>query len=113
MQPPMTVDELFKKWNDSGNNEALKSELLDRIISENGIKLEAVKKKSELLALLYQAFESNTPLIYEKATIIVSDMVDSKWIQASEIVALNAVKKITRTLAPKKPTEDSNYARGR
>jgi hypothetical protein len=76
----MTVDELFKKWNDSGNNDAMKSELLDRIISENPIKLEAIKKKSELLALLFQAFESSTPLIYEKASIIVSDLVDSKWI---------------------------------
>ena len=52
-------------------------------------------------------------MIYEKATIIVSDLVDSKWIQAAEIVALDAVRKITRTLAPKKPTEDTNYAMGR
>jgi hypothetical protein len=28
-------------------------------------------------------------------------------------VALNAVKKVGRTLAPKKPTEDSNYGMGR
>lgn len=26
---------------------------------------------------------------------------------------MNAIKKIVRTLAPKKPTEDSNYAMGR
>ncbi len=26
---------------------------------------------------------------------------------------MNAIKKITRTLAPKKPTEDNNYAMGR
>lgn len=44
---------------------------------------------------------------------VTSDMVDSKWIQAAEIVALSAIKKIVRTLAPKKPTEDSNYAMGR
>ena len=49
----MTVDELFKRWNESGNNEALKSELLDRLIAENSIKLEAVKKKPEFLALLH------------------------------------------------------------
>jgi hypothetical protein len=66
-----------------------------------------------LLQLLHQAFENNTPLIYEKATILVSELVDSKLIQPTEIVALNAVKKVTRTLAPKKPTEDSNYGMGR
>jgi hypothetical protein len=49
----MTIDDLFKKWNNSGNNEAMKSELLDKIISENSIKLEAIKRKSELLALLH------------------------------------------------------------
>jgi hypothetical protein len=76
----MTIDEVFKKWNESGNNEALKSDLLDKLLSENGLKLEAVKRKPELLALLHTAFESATPLIYEKATIIVSDMVDSKWL---------------------------------
>lgn len=77
------------------------------------MKLDAVRKKPDLLQLLHQAFESNTPLVYEKATIIISDLVDSKWVQATEIVALNAVRKIIRTLAPKKPTEDSNYAMGR
>ena len=55
--------------------------------------------------MLHQAFENNTPLIYEKATILVSEMVDSKLIQPTEIVALNAVKKVGRTLAPKRPTE--------
>jgi hypothetical protein len=39
--------------------------------------------------------------------------VDSKWVQSQEIVALNAVKKIVRTLSPKKPIEDTNYAMGR
>ena len=34
-QPPMTVDQFFLKWNESGNNDGLKSELLDRLISEN------------------------------------------------------------------------------
>lgn len=77
------------------------------------MRLEAVRKKADLLSLLHQAFESNTPLVYEKATIVTSDLVDSKWVQASEIVALNAVKKIVRTLSPKKPTEDTNYAMGR
>ncbi len=33
--PPMSTDELFKKWADTGNNDALKSELLDKLISEN------------------------------------------------------------------------------
>ena len=51
--------------------------------------------------------------MYEKATFIISDLVDSKWMQAAEIVALNCMKKIARTLAPKKPTEDTNYAMGR
>jgi hypothetical protein len=49
----MTLDELFKKWNESGNNDAMKSELLDKLIAENQIKLEAIKKKSEFLALLF------------------------------------------------------------
>jgi hypothetical protein len=31
----MTLDELFKKWNESGNNDAMKSELLDKLIAEN------------------------------------------------------------------------------
>ena len=52
-------------------------------------------------------------MIYEKATIVVSELVDAKWIQQSELVALNATRKIIRTLAPKKPTEDSNYAMSR
>jgi hypothetical protein len=109
----MNADIFFQKWNESGNNDALKSELLDRLIQDNAMKLEAVRKKTELLTLLHQAFECNTPLVYEKATIVVSDLVDSKWIQAAEIVALSAVRKIVRTLAPKKPTEETNYAMGR
>lgn len=86
---------------------------MDRLISDNALKLEAVRRKTDLLALLHQAFECNTPMVYEKATIVTSDLVDSKWVQASEIVALNAVRKIVRTLSPKKPTEDNNYAMGR
>ena len=59
---------------------------------------------------MHQAFESSTPQIYEKATIVVSELVDAKWVQQTELVALNAVRKIIRTIAPKKPTEDNNYA---
>ena len=51
--------------------------------------------------------------MYEKATVIVSELVDSKWIQQSELVALNSMRKIIRSLAPKKPTEDNNYALSR
>lgn len=51
--------------------------------------------------------------MYEKATIIVSELVDSKWIQQSEIIALNATKKIIRTLGPKRPNEDNNYSMSR
>jgi hypothetical protein len=58
----------------------LKSELLDRLLSDNALKLDAVRRKTELLALLHQAFENNTPLVYEKATIVISDLVDSKWV---------------------------------
>lgn len=91
----------------------MKSELIDRLLGDNSLKLECVRRKTDLLSLIHQAFESNTPIVYEKAAMLTSDMVDSKWIQAAEIVALNAIKKIVRTLAPKKPTEDSNYAMGR
>ena len=111
--PPITCDQFFEQWNRSGNNDALKSELIDRLISDNSLKLDAVRKKNDLLTMLHQAFECNTPLVYEKATIVISDLVDSKWVQAQEIVALQAVRKIVRTLAPKKPTEDTNYAMGR
>jgi hypothetical protein len=31
----MTTDELFRKWGETGNNDALKSELLDKLIAEN------------------------------------------------------------------------------
>ena len=109
----MNTEQFFQKWNESGNNDALKSELLDRLISDNSLKLECVRRKTDLLQLMYQAFENNTPMVYERATIVTSDLVDSKWIQAAEIIALKAVKKIVRTLSPKKPTEDTNYAMGR
>lgn len=109
----LTTDQFFIKWNESGNNDALKSDLLDRLIADNALKLDSVRKKNDLLQLLHQAFENNTPAVYERATIVVSDLVDSKWVQAQEIVALNAVKKIVRTLSPKKLTEDTNYAMGR
>lgn len=109
----LTTDQFFIKWNESGNNDALKSDLLDRLIADNALKLDSVRKKNDLLQLLHQAFENNTPPVYERATIVVSDLVDSKWVQAQEIVALNAVKKIVRTLSPKKLTEDTNYAMGR
>jgi hypothetical protein len=77
---PMKVEQFFQKWNESGNNDALKSELIDRLISDNALKLECVRKKTDLLSLLYQAFECNTPIVYEKATIVTSDLVDSKWV---------------------------------
>ena len=112
-QAPMNSDAFFKRWNESGNNDALKQELLDRLIQDNVLKLETVRRKPDLLSLLHQAFENNTPVVYERATIVVSDFVDSKWLQAPEISALNPVRKIARTLAPKKPTEDTNYAMGR
>ena len=76
----MTTDQFFIKWNESGNNDALKSDLLDRLIADNALKLDAVRKKNDLLQLLHQAFENNTPAVYERATIIVSDLVDSKWV---------------------------------
>lgn len=81
-QQPLTAEQYFQKWNESGNNDALKSELLDRLIGDNALKLDCVRKKPDLLNLLHQAFESNTPLVYEKATIVTSDLVDSKWVQA-------------------------------
>ena len=77
---PMSTEQFFQKWNESGNNDALKSELMDRLISDNALKLEAVRRKTDLLALLHQAFECNTPMVYEKATIVTSDLVDSKWV---------------------------------
>jgi len=49
------------------------------------------------------------PIVYEKATVITSEILDSKWINQSEVIALNAVKRIIRSLAPKRPTEDANY----
>ena len=52
-QAPMKVEEFFEKWTTSGNNDALKSELIDRLISDNALKLEAVRKKTDLLSLLH------------------------------------------------------------
>lgn len=49
----MKIDEFFEKWNTSGNNDALKSELIDRLISDNALKLEAVRKKTDLLTVLH------------------------------------------------------------
>jgi hypothetical protein len=45
----MTTDQFFIKWNESGNNDALKSDLLDRLIADNALKLDAVRKKNDLL----------------------------------------------------------------
>jgi len=84
----LTTEQFYVKWNESANNDLLKSELLDRLISDNSLKLDSVRKKTDLLQLLHQAFENNTPMVYERATIITSDLVDSKWIQPGEIVAL-------------------------
>jgi predicted RNA methylase len=107
------VEQFFTKWNSSGNNDFIKAELLDQVIGDNSLKLDCVKRKQEFLLVLHQAFESATPIIYEKATVIICELVDAKWIQQSELVALNAIKKIIRTLAPKKPTEDNNNAMSR
>ena len=91
----------------------LKSELLDQVIGDNVLKLDCVKRKQEFLLVLHQSFGSSTPSLYEKATIITSELVDSKWIQQSELIALNAIKKIIRALAPKRPTEEPNFALSR
>eukprot|EP00347_Sterkiella_histriomuscorum_P004589 403359888 len=107
------VETFFQKWNTSGNNDVIKSELLDQVIGDNSLKLDCVKRKQEFLLVLHQSFESNNAQIYEKATIIVSELVDAKWIQQNELVALNASRKIIKSLSPKRPTEDNNYAMSR
>ncbi|CDW90750.1 ubiquitin carboxyl-terminal hydrolase family protein [Stylonychia lemnae] len=113
LQKLITVEQFFQKWNSSGTNDSIKSELLDQVIGDNSLKLECVKRKQEFLLVIHQSFESNNQQIYEKATIIASELVDSKWIQQTEMIALNASKKIIKTLAPKRPTEDNNYTMSR
>jgi hypothetical protein len=49
----MTTDQFFVKWNETGNNDAMKSELIDRLIADNALKLDAVRRKTDLLTLLH------------------------------------------------------------
>jgi len=68
------------------------------------------KRKQEFLLVLHQAFESTTPGIYERAAMLISDMVEHQTASQSEVVPLNCLKKVVRCLAPKRPTEDNNYS---
>jgi hypothetical protein len=47
------VENFFQKWNTSGNNDAIKSELLDYVIGDNALKLDCVKRKQEFLLVLH------------------------------------------------------------
>lgn len=72
----MTVETFFQKWNSAGNNDSLKSELLDHVIGNSALKIDCVKRKQEFLLVIHQAFESGAAQIYEKGTVIISELVD-------------------------------------
>ena len=55
----LEVDTFFQKWNASGNNDAIKSELLDQVIGDNALKLDCVKRKQEFLLVLHKSFENS------------------------------------------------------
>ena len=41
----LSVEQFFSKWNSSGNNDAIKAELLEHAIGDNSLKLDCVKRK--------------------------------------------------------------------
>lgn len=41
----MNSEILLSRWNNSGNNDAIKSDLLDSIISDTSLKLECIKRR--------------------------------------------------------------------
>ena len=80
------------------------------MITQNSLKIEVAKRKQEFLIALHAALDRATPRLFEKAVILLSEFLDNKWITESETLALHAEIKAVRCLAPKRPTEESNYA---
>ena len=41
----ISIDNFFTRWNNSGNNDLIKAELLEKVIGQNNLKIECVKRK--------------------------------------------------------------------
>lgn len=57
--------------------------------------------------------ESQTPLIYEKAIIILAEIIGTEYANRNQIISLSPIVKAIRTLIPKKSVENTQYAQTR
>lgn len=49
-------------------------------------------------------------MLFEKAVIILSDMIDMDVLNKNQVIALNPTIKTVRTLCPKKSIENNTYS---
>ena len=84
--------------------------MLDTVINKVPLKNAVFRRKKEFLVCLQTAFESQTPVLYEKAIILLSEMLDIDFVNKSQIVSLNPQLKAIRALRSKKSIEDASYA---
>jgi len=72
-----------------------------------------MSQKAELLKVMQQAIDSQAPLVYEKAIIILSEMIDTEYLNKPQVITLSGVMKAIKSLIPKKSIENSSYAQAR
>jgi hypothetical protein len=73
----------FHKWQKNERNDPVRAELLDKIITKNSFKNACLKRKQDFLLCIHQALDSNTPLLYEKGIILLSEMIDIDFVNKS------------------------------
>ena len=75
-----STDSFFRKWGKNEKNDNVRSDLLDKVINLAPLKTGVLKRKQEFLMCLQAAIDSSTPILYEKAIVILSELIDMDYL---------------------------------
>ena len=101
----MSFQELNTVWRRFNEDDNIKSDLLMKIIQDPEVKSQCLVSMPQYLLMLYQAFSSSSPKVYENATILLYELINIKRIEESEFRALCCEHKVILSLAPQRQEE--------
>jgi len=105
-----SLSEILNTWKRYYDDDNIKCDLLLKIIQNPELKNECVSTfLQQYLLMLYQAFTSDRPILYEAATICLNELINLKKIEPGEFKALCCELKIISSLTPQR-TEESESA---
>ena len=110
-QKEIELTEVFSAWKRYYDDDKVRCDLLLKVMQNPSLKAECLSGfLQQYLLMLYQCFSSEKPLLYETATVCLSELVESKRIDVSEFKTLSCEGKVINTLVPQRADESEAAA---